>query len=184
MASILPAVASILISLTLPFANWIVWLCHTGAQFPVLQFSSVAFFILIMTAILILTIKRNKKILLIVMVLILSQLTYSRFAWPGTDWQVTNCDVGQGDGLAINLGQHRTILIDTGPDPQLIDRCLSSLKITKISLLVLTHFHADHVGGLIGAIHKREVNQVWISNNHQPESAYKSTKAILKTNNY
>lgn len=178
-ASIVPVVASILISLSLPLANWIVWLCHTGAQFPVLQFSSVAFFIIIMIAVLLLVIKRNKKILLIVMVLILSQLTYSRFAWPGADWQVTNCDVGQGDGLVINLGEHRAIVIDTGPDPQLIDRCLGRLKISKISLLVLTHFHADHVGGLIGAIHKRKVNQVWISNNHQPESAYKSVKAIL-----
>ena len=178
-ASIVPALASMLISLTLLLANWIVWLCHTGAQFPVLQFSSVEFFILIMLAILFLVFKRNKKILIIVMVLIISQLTYSRFSWPGADWQITNCDVGQGDGLVINLGEHRAILIDTGPDPQLIDRCLSRLKISKISLLVLTHFHADHVGGLIGAIHQRQVNQVWISNNHQPESAYKNVKVIL-----
>jgi len=106
-------------------------------------------------------------------------LTYSRISWPGANWQVTNCDVGQGDALVINLGANRAILIDTGPDPILIDRCLSRLKISQISLLVLTHFHADHVGGLSGALHKRDVKQVWISNNHQPESAYSSSKAIL-----
>jgi len=178
-ASVVPVIASLLISLTLPLATWIVWLCHTGAQFPVLQFSSVAFFILIMLAILLLVFKRNKKILIFVMVLILSQLTYSRISWPGANWQVTNCDVGQGDALVINLGANRAILIDTGPDPILIDRCLSRLKISQISLLVLTHFHADHVGGLSGALHKRGVKQVWISNNHQPESAYSSSKAIL-----
>jgi competence protein ComEC len=178
-ASIVPVIASLLISLTLPLATWIVWLCHTGAQFPVLQFSSVAFFLLIMLVIFLLVIGNNKRFLLIVIILILSQLTYSRISWPGANWQVTNCDVGQGDALVINLGANRAILIDTGPDPILIDRCLSRLDISQISLLVLTHFHADHVGGLSGAIHKRDVKQVWISNNHQPESAYSSSKAIL-----
>ena len=180
-ASVVPVIASLLISLTLPLAIWIVWLCHTGAQFPVLQFSSVAFFLLIMLVIFLFVIRRNKRALLIVIVVILSQLTYSRISWPGANWQVTNCDVGQGDALVINLGANRAILIDTGPDPILIDRCLSRLKISQISLLVLTHFHADHVGGLSGAIHKRDVKQVWVSNNHQPEGAYLSSKAILKT---
>jgi competence protein ComEC len=179
-ASIVPVIASLLISLTLPLATWIVWLCHTGAQFPVLHFSSVAFFLLIMLVIFLLVIGNNKRFLLIVIILILSQLTYSRISWPGANWQVTNCDVGQGDALVINLGANRAILIDTGPDPILIDRCLSRLNISQISLLVLTHFHADHVGGLSGAIHKRDVKQVWISNNHQPESAYLSSKFILR----
>ena len=179
-ASIVPVIASLLISLTLPLATWIVWLCHTGAQFPVLQFSSVALFLLIMLVIFLLVIGNNKRFLLIVIILILSQLTYSRISWPGANWQVTNCDIGQGDALVINLGANRAILIDTGPDPILIDRCLSRLDISQISLLVLTHFHADHVGGLSGAIHKRDVKQVWISNNHQPESAYLSCKFILR----
>jgi competence protein ComEC len=99
--------------------------------------------------------------------------------WPGADWQVTNCDVGQGDGLVINLGSNRAIVIDTGPDPILIDRCLKRLKISQISLLVLTHFHADHVGGLSGAIKNRIVKQAWISNNHQPDGAYLSSKTLL-----
>jgi competence protein ComEC len=46
--------------------------------------------------------------------------------------------------------------------------------------LVLTHFHADHVGGLSGALNKRVVKQVWISNNHQPEGAYLQSIALLK----
>lgn len=66
--------------------------------------------------------------------------------WPGVGWQIANCDVGQGDGLVVNLGGGSGILVDTGPDPTKIDRCLRRLKINKIPLLVLTHFHADHVG--------------------------------------
>jgi len=180
LASITPFIATILISITLPLAKWIVWLCNTGSNFPVLQFSSFIFFIFILTLFGAVVIRKNWIALLIVASLILAQLTYSRVTWPGSNWRVTNCDVGQGDALVINLGANRAVVIDVGPDPTLIDRCLSRLNISQISLLVLTHFHADHVGGLSGALNKRVVKQVWISNNHQPEGAYLRTMAMLK----
>ena len=180
LASITPFIATILISITLPLAKWIVWLCNTGSNFPVLQFSSFIFFIFILTLFGAVVIRKNWIAILIVASLILAQLTYSRVTWPGSNWRVTNCDVGQGDALVINLGANRAVVIDVGPDPTLIDRCLSRLNISQISLLVLTHFHADHVGGLSGALNKRVVKQVWISNNHQPEGAYLRTMAMLK----
>ena len=178
-ASVIPVVSSLLISLTLPLANWIVWLCNAGSNFPVLQFSSFIFFLLLLLVLGLIVISKKRGVLLIIVVLILGQLTFTRLSWPGSNWQVTNCDVGQGDALVINLGANRAILIDVGPDPTLIDRCLNRLKISQISLLVLTHFHADHVGGLSGAIDGRIVKQVWISNNHQPESAYQGSMKML-----
>ena len=178
-ASIAPVIASLLVTLTLPLATWIVWLCNTGSNFPVLQFSSFIFFLLLLLVLAFIVIGKKWSILLIAAVLIFGQLTFTRITWPGSNWQVTNCDVGQGDALVINLGSNRAILIDVGPDPTLIDRCLKRLKISQISLLVLTHFHADHVGGLSGAIDGRVVKQFWISNNHQPESAYQSSMKIL-----
>jgi competence protein ComEC len=178
-ASIAPVIASLLISLTLPLATWIVWLCHIGGNFPVLQFSSFKIFLLLLLILTGAIVRKKWGVFILLAALILGQLTYSRVTWPGNDWQVTNCDVGQGDALVINLGANRAILIDAGPDPILIDRCLSRLKVSQISLLVLTHFHADHVGGLSGAIRKRSVKQVWISNNHQPEGAYQSSLQIL-----
>jgi competence protein ComEC len=59
--------------------------------------------------------------------------------------------------------------IDIGPDPALEDRCLRSLGVKEIPLLVITHFHADHVGGLSGLIKNRKIGQIWISQNFQPE---------------
>jgi competence protein ComEC len=50
-----------------------------------------------------------------------------------------------------------------GPDPQLIDKCLKQFAITQVSILVLTHFHADHVEGLPGLLKGRTVGQVWVS---------------------
>ena len=178
-ASIAPMLASLLIASTLPPAAWIVWLCNTGSNFPVLQFSSFIFFLLLLIVLALTVIGKKWRVLLVAAVLILIQLSVTRVTWPGSNWQVTNCDIGQGDALVINLGDNRGILIDVGPDPILIDRCLERLGITKISLLVLTHFHADHVGGLSGAINGRKVNQVWITNNHQPESAYQRSVNLL-----
>jgi len=180
LASVTPFIATILICITLPLAKWIVWLCNTGSAFPVLQFSSFIFFIFILTLFGAVAIRKNWIALMVVASLIFTQLTYSRVTWPGSNWRVANCDVGQGDALVINLGANRAVVIDVGPDPTLIDRCLSRLKISHISLLVLTHFHADHVGGLSGALNKRVVKQAWISNNHQPEGAYLRSIALLK----
>ena len=179
MASIAPVISVILIQITLPLAHWIVWLCHTGGNFPVLQFSSFIFFLFLILIFGVIIMRKNRLVLLLVITIIFGQLIYSRAAWPGSNWQITNCDVGQGDALVINLGANRAIIIDTGPDPTLIDNCLRRLKVTQISLLVLTHFHADHVGGLKGAINNRKVNQLWISNYHQPTGAYLATLKML-----
>jgi competence protein ComEC len=100
--------------------------------------------------------------------------------WPAGEWQVAQCDVGQGDSLVVNLGAHRAIVIDVGPEPIAEDKCLKSLGIKEIPLLILSHFHADHVGGLSGLLKGRKVNQVWISNNLEPELQSRFALSSLK----
>ncbi len=178
-AALLPKISALLLLFTYPMAGWIVWLCDIGASFAVLKFSSTLFFMALICIISIIFFKRKWRLLLLVAVLLISQLTYAKVYWPGSDWKVTNCDVGQGDGLVINLENNRAIVVDVGPDASLIDACLRRLKIKEISLLVLTHFHADHVGGLAGAIKGRAVKQVWISNNLQPEFSYQNAIRTL-----
>lgn len=80
--------------------------------------------------------------------------------WPPDGWVLAMCDVGQGDGLALSVGSGAAVVIDTGPDPRLMRHCLDRLRITRISLLVLTHPHADHIAGLSGAIHGRSVDAI------------------------
>lgn len=96
-----------------------------------------------------------------------------RFAdtWPPPGWWLVACDVGQGDGFVLRDGE-ATVVVDTGPDPHLMDQCLDRLGVDSISLLVLTHFHADHVGGLDGVVHGRSVSQVWVSPCHEPPETY------------
>jgi competence protein ComEC len=44
-----------------------------------------------------------------------------------------------------------------------MDSCLSDLGVTRIPLVLLTHFHADHVDGLPGVLHGRQVDAVEVS---------------------
>lgn len=64
---------------------------------------------------------------------------------PG-DWEFAMCDVGQGDASVIR-SEGRIAVIDTGPKPDRMARCLDELGIDRIQLLVLTHYDLDHVGG-------------------------------------
>lgn len=83
--------------------------------------------------------------------------------WPPPGWAVAACDVGQGDALVIPTAPRRAVVIDVGPEPAAIDRCLSDLGVTAIDLLVLSHFHADHVAGIRGATLGRKVAAVLVS---------------------
>lgn len=86
-------------------------------------------------------------------------LRFSNFA---EGWQVLNCDVGQGDALLLQAG-NQIALVDVGREDKPIDSCLKGLGVTEIDLLVLTHFDADHVGGIVGALDDRKVGRVLIS---------------------
>ncbi|WP_280343343.1 ComEC/Rec2 family competence protein [Nocardia neocaledoniensis] len=80
--------------------------------------------------------------------------------WPPGGWVLAMCDVGQGDGLALATGPGAAVVIDTGPDPRSLRRCLDRLRITRIPLLVLTHPHADHIDGLSGALRGRTIDAI------------------------
>jgi competence protein ComEC len=80
--------------------------------------------------------------------------------WPPDGWVLAMCDVGQGDGLVLRAGPQSGVVVDAGPDPALMDACLDRLRITEVPLVVLTHFHADHVDGVAGVYDGRRVGAV------------------------
>lgn len=80
-----------------------------------------------------------------------------RPGWPGTGWVLVACDVGQGDSFVLSTGDGGAIVVDTGPDATAVDRCLRRLRVTRIPMLMITHLHADHVGGLDGVLADRSV---------------------------
>ena len=73
-------------------------------------------------------------------------------------------DVGQGDAILIR-GNNRVMLIDTGDVPAR-DRLVSYLKaegITTIDKLVITHPHADHLGGFAALADQFVIKQIYDS---------------------
>ncbi|MEU6712518.1 ComEC/Rec2 family competence protein [Nonomuraea sp. NPDC046802] len=83
--------------------------------------------------------------------------------WPPKGWLMVMCDVGQGDGLVVAAGPGSGVVVDTGPDPVAMDRCLRRVGVDDVPLLILTHPHADHVGGLPGVFRNRRVGAVLVS---------------------
>jgi competence protein ComEC len=81
-------------------------------------------------------------------------------AWPPQDWSMAACDVGQGDALLLHTGPSSAIAVDTGPDPGREDACLRRFGITDLPLVILTHFHEDHIGGLTGLLTGRKVTAI------------------------
>lgn len=99
--------------------------------------------------------------------------------WPVPNWVMVSCDVGQGDATVIRVARNEAVLIDVGADPKAIDRCLTDLHIKRIPVLLLTHFHADHVGGLVGAIGNREVGQIRVSPLNDPPNTSEFVQEVL-----
>jgi competence protein ComEC len=84
-------------------------------------------------------------------------------SWPPAGWVLVACDVGQGDALVLATGPGRAVLVDAGPEPAAVDRCLRDLHVHTLDTVVLTHFHADHVDGLPGALRGRRVGPILVT---------------------
>jgi competence protein ComEC len=157
-----PALSGFLIFFIKPLATWIAWVAAWSSTFPVFTLKTGLYGFVAASALAAAIYFGRARALLIFLVVVISVTWLQRF--PAGDWDIANCDIGQGDSMVINLHHHKAIVIDVGPDPQLIDRCLHQLGITEIPLMVLTHIHADHVGGLQGARKNRRVGVTWFGN--------------------
>jgi competence protein ComEC len=96
--------------------------------------------------------------------------------WPPRGWLMVVCDVGQGDAVALATTPGHAVLVDTGPQPALVDGCLRRLGVTALDAIVLTHYHADHVEGLSGAGHGRSVREVFATPVGEP--AYQHDEVV------
>ena len=61
---------------------------------------------------------------------------------------VTFFDVGQGDAILLNSPGGTTLLLDGGPDGDLIEEKLREEGVEKVDLMISSHPHHDHLEGL------------------------------------
>jgi competence protein ComEC len=81
---------------------------------------------------------------------------------PSQNLTMSFIDVGQGDSILVILPNTKTLLIDGG-ERQSSGKVLSTLQeygLSYIDVIVATHPHADHIGGLIDVINNVNVGQV------------------------
>jgi len=99
---------------------------------------------------------------LVGLLLAVSAIWLAVAARPDNLLHIYFCDVGQGDAILIKTPQKRQILVDGGPGDRVL-KCLSEalpFYDHTLDLLILTHPHADHVGGLIDVLRTYQVEKV------------------------
>lgn len=76
--------------------------------------------------------------------------------------QVHFIDVGQGDAVYIQLPDHNDILIDAGDEAAgpIVVQYLKNRGVDDLELLVATHPHADHIGGIPAVLAAFSVERV------------------------
>lgn len=61
-------------------------------------------------------------------------------------------DVGQGDAALFVTPEGRTVLIDAGPAGSRIVEFLRARHVDTLDLVIATHNHADHIGGMVAVL--------------------------------
>jgi len=94
-------------------------------------------------------------------------------------------DVGQGDSLLLITPDGKTMLVDGGGfggnphqiaqtfdiGEEVVSPVLWSRGIRHVDLVVLSHAHSDHMGGLAAILRNFKPNELWVGNN-PPSPAY------------
>lgn len=102
--------------------------------------------------------------------------------------RMTVLDVGQGDGIVLELPGKRTILIDGGGlfddrfdiGEQVVVPFLLSRWIGHLDVVVLSHPHPDHLNGLQAVLRHFTVGQVWDSGQRAHMPTYLWFEEVLR----
>ena len=93
-------------------------------------------------------------------------------------------DIGQGDAILIRIAD-QTVLVDTG-DINTRDKMVAYIKkegITTIDKVIITHPHADHLGGMPGIVENFKVGQIYDSGQTATTALYKQYLSLVNKKN-
>ncbi len=154
------------IALILPFltplvnigAEVILWVARTAAGGPQLGWVGTTLSVLVAT---VAVWKPTRPIGFASVAIAALVIVNSQTPWP-TEPTLVALDVGQGDSILLQDPSGRTVLVDGGPDPRLLDRALRRNGVNRIDLAVVTHGDLDHVGGIIEILDSGRVSELWV----------------------
>ena len=97
---------------------------------------------------------------------------------PDTVLRVTFLDVGQGDAVLVQAPEGQTALIDAGRGD--IVPLLREMGVSQIDLMVATHPHADHIGGMARVIESIPVRFFMDNGEPHTTATYRGLIAALQ----
>jgi len=100
---------------------------------------------------------------------------------PDDELHVSFLNIGQGDAILIQRGSQQ-VLIDGGPSPQTLTMELGDRMPfwdRTIELVVLTHPHEDHLGGLVEVLERYQVEQVLYPDLEYESSLYEEWEGLI-----
>ena len=173
----LPAISLLMLNLANLGGKWIVLISSFHNKFPTFGVGPI-YLIALLGLIVIVT--RNSSInqkvqrpLIIFLALFIISGSMQGALFPGKNWLVGQCDVGQGDALLIHVARDSAILFDAGPDPKLLKKCLNQFGIQELPLVVISHEHADHYEGIVGI---ESVGEIWTNHKFSNEFKFSSNE--------
>jgi competence protein ComEC len=154
LSSVISETNNLLLIFQLEFIKWCASLDFSYIQSAGFNFSDLICYYLILT--ILLTAKFKREILFRI---ILCFLIFAGSKTYGLEFtrklRVTFLDIGQGDCALIQTADDQNILVDCGTmtftynsGERTIAPYLRRNGISKIDLLIITHLHSDHIGGI------------------------------------
>lgn len=127
----------------------------------------------------------NKKATFLLAVLIAVCFIPPASSQTGANVTVHFIDVGQGDSIFIDT-QNRNVLIDGGSATasQTVIDYLDYLNITHIHLVIATHMHEDHIGGLVPILNSTiTIDEILVNNQTHTSNTYNKFITLAQTHN-
>ena len=95
-------------------------------------------------------------------------------------------DVGQGDSILVTTSEGKTMLIDAGDNSEegrMVD-FLNEKGIKKLDIVVGTHPHADHIGGLDAVIRNFEIGEIYMPKVAHVTKTFEDVLIAIKEKGY
>jgi beta-lactamase superfamily II metal-dependent hydrolase len=97
----------------------------------------------------------------------------------GGQLEIHFIDVGQGDSILIDLGETEVLIGGGEKSPGLVDY-LKEYVDGPLEVMVATHSHSDHIGGLIAVLGAFQVQQIWDNGDKSDSSTYNEFMAAVQ----
>jgi len=124
--------------------------------------------------------------------LITALVFFNVFIWRGVFFEkngvlrISFLDVGNGDAIFLEFPKGGTMLIDGGEGlganvgGKTVSRFLGSEGVNKIDVVVATHPHTDHIGGLVTALKNFKVRFFIDNGDSEANPLYKECQDLVK----